>query len=131
VQSLNKTGTDYVLANRALDAGKRLTKFQVGDGLVLSNHYEWRETHGPLGRNTRLAAVSVQRCSDVTANNNRFKVSNDRNWTAFFALILQGSHQTNIHFAHNDIEINNEVDASHSRLIMRTMDGRKMVVQLI
>jgi len=94
-----------VFGNRAIDAGKRFTKHQNGDALVLSNHHEWATTHGPLGKRRMLSYASVLSSDDVTVRNNRITVAGNSDFDSIFVAFGSRRVQDNIHFDCNDIEI--------------------------
>lgn len=117
----NLAGTDSerpvrVFANRAVDAGKRFTKHQEGDALVLSNDHEWTSKSGPLGPRKLLAHVEVQTANNVVARNNRVRIAADSRFDyVFHTAVTSGStRQDNIHYDCNDIEIQDRLDPSSS-----------------
>ena len=108
----NYTHTDpakpiRIYANRGLDAGKRLTKHQEDNALVLSNYYEWNEKQGPLGTRLLLSHVEIQFSDNVAARNNRTKVAAEGRFDyIFFTSKAHGEGpQDNVHYDCNDVEL--------------------------
>ena len=103
-----------VYANRALNAGKRLTKHQESDALVLSNHYDWDVKQGPLGSRRLFSMVNVHFEDNVIARNNRLRVAADGRFDFIFHTNAKsrGIRQDNIHFDCNDIELVDRQPAS-------------------
>ncbi len=96
-----------LFANRTLNAGKRLVKFQEGDGLILSNFNEWRVKDGPLGPRTLLATFAIHFSDNVIVRNNRIEIGASSRFDYVFHSNRAGGNkrQDNIHFDCNDIEI--------------------------
>lgn len=110
VQSYNKTDSNKpvrIYANRGINAGKRLTKHQESDAVVLSNDYDWQTKYGPLGKRHLYAMVNVHFSSNIVARNNRLKVGAQGKYDFIFIANSkkQGYIPDNIHFDCNDIEI--------------------------
>jgi len=101
-----------LFANTGLDAGKRFAKVQTGNVKILSNYYEWQNKQGPLGSRSLLAHVEVHSVDNVSARNNRFKVSaNSKFDYVFITQVLRGKRvQQNIRYDCNDIEIADRLD---------------------
>ena len=101
-----------IFANRGFEGGKRMTKHQEGNALVLSNSYTWEEKSGPLGDRLLLAMVNVQFAHNVTARNNRFRVAADGRFDYIFNLNAQERTfvPDNVHFDCNSIEIADVTD---------------------
>ncbi len=101
-------GIVRIIANRCVNSGKRLTKWQHPDGFVASNFWHLRDRQGPLGIRKNTAAVNCQLDADnITAVNNRIKMETNGEWgTAFRANCEYNNYTyTNLHFNCNDIEI--------------------------
>ena len=101
-------------ANRGINAGKRMTKLQESNALILSNYYEWRDKRGPLGDRLLFAMVNVQFSDNIIARNNRFKVAADGRFDYIFHTNAKWPdvEQTGIHFDSNDIEIQDKLNVS-------------------
>ena len=101
-------------ANRGINAGKRMTKLQESNALILSNQYEWRDKQGPLGDRLLFAMVNVQFSDNIIARNNRFKVAADGRFDYIFHTNAKWPdvEQTGIHFDSNDIEIQDKLNVS-------------------
>lgn len=118
VQGFETSGVDNILANRCVDGGKRLAKFQEGNGVVASNHFEWREAAGPLGQFTRRTVVAVHFEGGVMATNNRIVVNGDRHWGYVFLIARNAD---DVLFDNNSIEINSPLtDLLAERTLLRT-----------
>lgn len=121
VQSYAKTDPSNptrIFANRTLNAGKRLTKHQESNGLVLSNEYQWSEKQGPLGKRSLLSHVEVQFSHNVTARNNRVIVSAG---SQFDYILNTDMHigneiQRDIHYDCNDIEIKDQLSSTSGNI---------------
>jgi len=96
-----------VFANRAMDVGKRFSKHQQSDALVLSNRLEWSTGQGPLGARTLLAQIGVHQADNVVARNNRIRIAADSRFDYVFHTVVRtsGVAQDNIRFDCNAIEI--------------------------
>lgn len=107
-----------IFANRGISAGKRLTKHQANDALVLSNYYDWPEKPGPLGNRTLYSMVNVQFSSNITVRNNRFKVAAEGRFDYIFHLNgkWKGVVPDSIHFDCNDIEIRDKKPVSSGNI---------------
>ena len=103
-----------VFANRAVDAGKRFSKHQESDALVLSNSHAWIEKQGPLGRRSLLSHVEIQFSDRVAARNNRVKVAAKGQFDYLFhTTVAYGrQRQDDVHYDCNDIEIVDRLDPS-------------------
>jgi len=101
-----------VFANRTVDAGKRFTKHQQSDALVLSNDTEWRDKAGPLGDRKLQAHVEIQFSDNVIARNNRMKVGADSRFDYLFTTDVHvgDRRQSNVHYDCNDIEVTDALD---------------------
>ncbi len=117
-------------ANRAVNAGKRMTKSQESNLLALSNKYEWLDKdNGPLGRRTLFAAVNVHFSDNVIARNNRFIVAAQSRFDNIFLTNVKGRSraQNNIHFDCNDIEIKDKLSLTSGNvpvIIAATTDDK-------
>lgn len=109
IQSYRRTDVDRptrIFANRAVDAGKRFTKHQEDNALVLSNSYEWTVKQGPLGQRRLLSHVEVHSSNNIIARNNRVKIAAQSKFDHLFFTKIKGSgRQDNLHYDCNDIEI--------------------------
>jgi len=110
VQSYVSTAPDNpvrIFANRTVDAGKRFTKHQESDALVLSNDHKWLAKEGPLGNRTLLTHVGVQFSNNVIARNNRVNIGAGSRFAYVFSTAVNHGYkvQSNIHYDCNDIEI--------------------------
>ena len=103
-----------ILANRGVNAGKRMTKHQEDDAVVLSNDFEWRVKKGPLGDRKLFAMVNVQFSDNIIARNNRFKVAANGRFDYIFHANAKwkGIVQDNLHFDCNEIDIVDRIPAS-------------------
>jgi len=63
-----------IMANRFVDAGKRLVKWQTGNSKALSNFFHWKDAKGPLG-NRSMAEAIASFTSNNMARNNHLKYS--------------------------------------------------------
>jgi len=87
VQSYVSTDVDRpikIFGNRAVDAGKRFTKHQEGNAVVLSNWHEWTVKQGPLGQRALLSHVEIHSSDNVIARNNRVKIAADSRFDYVF-----------------------------------------------
>jgi len=100
-----------IFANRAVDAGKRLSKHQSSGALVLSNSYNWASKRGPLGDRRMFAVVNVQKSHNVTARNNRISVAGDSRFDHIFHTnaVSSGFIQKDLHFDCNSIEVKDKL----------------------
>lgn len=107
-----------IYANRNHNAGKRLTKLQESNALVLSNEYLWADKHGPLGRRLLFSMINVQFSDNIIARNNRLKVAADGRFDYIFHTNAKWPEvvQDNIHFDCNDIEIQQKIKASSGNI---------------
>ena len=96
-----------IIANRCVNAGARLTKFQVSDGFVGSNFYHWRDRQGEFSRRVMKNVVNVQLGSDrVRAVNNRIKVEAEARYDAIFTVEDVGNRTfDDLHFDCNILEL--------------------------
>jgi len=97
-----------VMANRCINAGKRLTKWQDPDGFVGSNFYHWREQTGVFGNRIQSSVVNCQLdASRITAVNNRIKIESGGRWGAVLQVSAEYNNYTfhDIRFDCNDIEL--------------------------
>jgi len=103
-----------IFGNRTYNAGKRFTKNQEGDTLILSNYIEWNTKTGPLGRRTLIAPFVVHFDDNVIIRNNRVSVSAEGHFGAIFRTNSASGNriQNNLHFDNNDIEIIDNRDQS-------------------
>lgn len=99
-------GRVKILANRTINAGKRLAKFQNSDGLVASNEHYIRDRQGPLGARKQNSIISVQQRSNrIRAVNNRLRLAAEGRYDGVLAVFPAGSTTlSDIHFDCNDIE---------------------------
>jgi len=106
-RSVSEDNPVRIFANRAVNAGKRFTKNQEGNALILSNYIEWNTKSGPLGSRKLRAAFSVHFGDNVIVRNNRLNISANGHFDAIFVTdsISAGIVQDNIHFDNNDIEL--------------------------
>jgi len=87
-------GRVRVMANRCVNAGKRLVKMQDPDAFVASNFYHWKDRQGPLGRRK------------ITAVNNRLKIEGEASYDGLFGvLVAPDRNYSDIHYDCNDIEL--------------------------
>ena len=110
IQSFASTDADRplrVFGNRTVDAGKRFSKHQESDALVLSNEHRWDSEIGPLGKRRMLSTVTVHRSDDVIARNNRISIGARSRFDYVFITRTLGSSrkQDNLHFDCNDVEL--------------------------
>jgi len=101
-----------IFANRTYNAGKRFTKNQEGNAIILSNYVEWNTKQGPLGKRKLRAAFAVHFGDNVIVRNNRINVSAEGHFDAIFITdsISANIVQDNIHFDNNDIELKDNRD---------------------
>ena len=115
VQSYDGTaGRVKIIANRCVNAGKRMVKCQVGNVFAASNFYHWKDLNGPLGDRIQSTVVSIQlRSNHVRAINNRIKLEGNGKYVdSFRANVSTGDHIfEELHFDYNDIEC---IDAPES-----------------
>jgi len=121
-----------IYANRTINAGKRLTKHQADDAVVLSNSYHWRDATGPLGQRTQYAMINVQFSSNVIVRNNRLKVSSTGGFDYIFHANAKWAEveQDNLHFDCNDIEINNNVLDNHKPVHSQIIAARNSAIDI-
>lgn len=119
----NYSSTDFdkpvkIFANRLLEAGKRFTKHQEDNALVLSNFQEWRDKIGTLGSRSLLANVEVQTSDNIIARNNRVKIAAESRFDyVFITQVRHGTEvQDNIHYDCNDIEIADQLPTSSNNV---------------
>jgi len=101
-------GRVRVMANRCIDAGKRLTKWQHPDGFVGSNFNFWRNPNDVWGNRSQKHIVNCQIDADrVTAVNNRIKITGAGRWGNLLEVSPEHNNRTfrDIHFNCNDIEL--------------------------
>jgi len=105
--STNSAKPIKIFANRTLNAGKRLTKSQEGDALILSNHVNNPVKEGPLGPRNLIAVFAIHFSDNVIVRNNRIEVGAGSQFDYIFHTNKAGGNkrQDNIHFDCNDIEI--------------------------
>ena len=110
-----------IFANRCVNAGKRLTKWQNGGGKALSNSYYWKDRQGELGeRRQRTIAAVHHGHDDVWVDNNRIKIAGEGEFDFLFNLTGGDSQRhKNFHFDGNDIEIMDPVGADHYGQLFR------------
>ena len=123
-----------IYANRAVNAGKRMTKHQNSGALVYSNSYDWQDKNGELGDRRMFAMVNVQRASDVSARNNRFMAGAKSTFDYIFHANakVKGVVQDNLHFDCNAIEIREKLGSQSgstpkiisARAIQNSSSGR-------
>lgn len=97
-----------IIANRCVNAGKRLTKFQESEGFVASNFYHWRDRQGPLGVRLTTTIVAIQVASDrIRAINNRVKIEAEARYNAIWTVLNNGGDRVfdDLHFDCNDLEL--------------------------
>jgi len=58
-----------IMANRFVNAGKRLVKWQTGNSKALSNYYHWKDASGPLGRRAMAGAIATFTSNNIARNN--------------------------------------------------------------
>jgi len=126
VQSYRSTDPNNpvrVFGNRATDTGKRFTKHQNDNALVLSNRHEWATLNGPLGDRKMLAHTSVQSSDNVTVRNNRIAVAGKGNFDYIFVTVGNNKVQNNIHFDCNDIEVKdiNSLQSNFNPLVVNAL----------
>jgi len=115
IQSYTSTDSDKplrVFANRTIDAGKRFTKHQEDDALVLSNEFEWTVKAGPLGDRKLLSHVEIQFSDDIVARNNRVRIGAESRFDYVFNTDVGAGEerQRNVRYDCNDIEIRDRLD---------------------
>jgi len=119
IQNFRRTDANNpvrIFGNRAIDAGKRFSKHQEDNALVLSNYYEWRTSQGPLGKRPLLAHVGVLYSSNIAIRNNRVKVGNVPGFDYILNTYTRGNRrQSNIHYDCNDIEVTTPLPSSSKR----------------
>lgn len=109
-------GRVRVMANRCIDAGKRLSKWQHPDGFVGSNYNFWRNPHDVWGYRSQKHIVNCQIDGDrVTAVNNRIKITGAGRWGNLLEVSPERNDRTfrDIHFNCNDIELLDPPGATH------------------
>jgi len=101
-----------IFANRTTNAGKRFTKHQSDNAIVLSNEHNWPVKQGPLGGRLLLSHVEIQFSDNVIARNNRVKIGAGSRFDYVFntAVNYGVKVQNNIHYDCNDIEITDVLD---------------------
>ena len=120
-QSYASTSVDEptrIFGNRTMDAGKRFTKHQTDNAMVLSNDHEWSVKNGDLGSRLLLSHVTVQFSDNIIARNNRVTVGADSRFDyIFITQVHYGTQvQDNIHYDCNDIEIQDQLPASSNNI---------------
>jgi len=129
VQSYDGTsGRVKVIANRCVNAGKRLAKNLVENVFVASNFYHWKDRNGPLGVRIQHVIVNCQQeSSHVRAINNRFKIEGEGRYGAWFTASVQYNNYRfeELHFNYNDIELIDVPPANYYALgiQIRNKDG--------
>jgi len=132
VQSFTSTDAERplrVFGNRVVDAGKRFTKHQESDALVLSNAHEWATGEGPIGRRRMLSHVSVHGGDNVIVRNNRVRIGAGARFDYAFITraFRRSTPQDNVHYDCNDIELTEVLDpnsGSRPHLFVARADGR-------
>jgi len=109
--SVSETNPVRIFANRAYNAGKRMTKNQESNTIILSNYVEWNTKDGPLGRRQLEDVFSAQYGSNIIVRNNRISISAEGHFQAIFLVnSFNKGIQDNLHFDSNDIEIKDNRD---------------------
>lgn len=101
-------GTVKIIANRCVNAGKRLAKCQHPDVYIASNFWHWKDRQGPIGNRKMIAITNCQLDADrVTTINNRIKIEAEARYDALLQVSPQRNNYTysNIHFDCNNIEL--------------------------
>jgi len=111
-KSVSEKNPVRIFANRAYNAGKRMTKNQEGNALILSNYVEWNTKTGPVGRRKLQGVFTVHFGDNVIVNNNRVSISAEGHFAAIFLTDAASSSivQDNIRFDNNDIELKDNRD---------------------
>jgi len=109
VQSYDGTaGRVKVIANRCINAGKRLAKCLVPDIFVASNFYHWKDRQGPFDLRKQTAIISCQQqSSNVRVINNRFKIEGEGRYDSWITVAPEFNNYRfeEVHFDYNDMEL--------------------------
>jgi len=115
--STDESNPVRLYANRGVNAGKRFAKFQEGNGVALSNYYEWNIKSGRLGNRLLLSHIEIHfECSNVISRNNRVKVGSETESRFDYIFFSDGKRpnliQDNNHYDCNDIFIESNLASS-------------------